>query len=236
MSRYGIHTKITTITHHMSYLQSLIYLVIVPQVIVNTTYLIFGYILLFLDMYRPLWYHLLTYKLDNRLVLETMKPSLDTLVDRLFKNVFISMAIGCLMSASKTELVFYEPCVYTILKLAITVLIADVWFYFSHRLMHTQWLYQKVHYMHHQAANPNAFTTNYCHWVEFIFVNMITILIGPVITQMALSTFYVWVFLFTMFTQYEHCGVYLHHFKHHVNIKGNYGLTVLLDRLLNTEQ
>eukprot|EP01047_Picozoa_sp_COSAG01_P002931 COSAG01_NODE_82_length_27810_cov_36.968352_19_plen_221_part_00 len=49
--------------------------------------------------------------------------------------------------------------------LALLVL-GETHFYWSHRLLHTRWLYQSVHKIHHESINPDPLIGLSMHWVE----------------------------------------------------------------------
>ena len=46
----------------------------------------------------------------------------------------------------------------------------DAWFYWTHRLLHTKFLYRRVHYLHHQSTVPTAFTGYSFHCIEAMIV------------------------------------------------------------------
>ena len=39
----------------------------------------------------------------------------------------------------------------------------DFAFYFTHRLAHTPWIYQRIHKKHHMFAGTIGFAAEYCH-------------------------------------------------------------------------
>lgn len=41
----------------------------------------------------------------------------------------------------------------------------DIWFYISHRLLHTQYLWW-IHKIHHEKKYPTFLDTNHAHWSE----------------------------------------------------------------------
>lgn len=62
----------------------------------------------------------------------------------------------------------------SLLGIATTVFILDVlhdaWFYWTHRLLHSKFLYRWVHKMHHESRVPTAFTGYSFHPIEALIV------------------------------------------------------------------
>lgn len=71
--------------------------------------------------------------------------------------------------------------------------IHDTYFYWTHRLLHTKWLYKKVHVVHHLSVNPSPWTSYSFHPVEAFVESLI---IFPLVT---LFPVYLWAFLFFTF-------------------------------------
>lgn len=66
-------------------------------------------------------------------------------------------------------------------------IVADIWFYWSHRALHHRWFFRHVHHVHHvhhQFSNPTAFAQIALHWFEAIIhgpcVYLIPSLVFPV--------------------------------------------------------
>ena len=72
------------------------------------------------------------------------------------------------------------PSVQTIvLHLLCCLPFAEVVFYSSHRLLHTPWMFQHVHYIHHSMTAPSAPTCIYAHPVEMVISNIGVVATGP---------------------------------------------------------
>ena len=132
----------------------------------------------------------------------------------------------------------------------IALALHDVYFYWTHRLLHTQLLFKKVHVYHHQSHQPNAWSAFSFHPIEGI----IQIAIVPLVAF--ILPVHEWVLmLFTAFllfiSVYGHCGyelrpnklnafnvfnTSLHHYQHHKYVHYNFGIYLnLWDKLFKTD-
>lgn len=57
----------------------------------------------------------------------------------------------------------------------------DTCFYFSHRSLHTPWLYGKIHKVHHTYNHSISFTADYAHPLEFLFGNIVPVSMGTLV-------------------------------------------------------
>jgi sterol desaturase/sphingolipid hydroxylase (fatty acid hydroxylase superfamily) len=71
----------------------------------------------------------------------------------------------------------------------------DIWSYFGHRLMHSSYLYGKVHKQHHEYKSSISYSAEYAHPIEFFTVNILATGVGPCLLnrQMHFLTFLVWI-------------------------------------------
>ncbi|KAL6052878.1 Methylsterol monooxygenase 2-2 [Balamuthia mandrillaris] len=129
--------------------------------------------------------------------------------------------------------------------------IEDFVFYFSHRLLHTKYLYKRIHKVHHQHKAPFSWAAEYAHPLEMFFSNILPMVIGPMLLRSHIFTFYSWIALRIYYTTEVHSGycfpwcmenvlgwIYAgprHHDRHHEVFKGNYSSTLTyLDYLFGT--
>ncbi|KAG6503849.1 very-long-chain aldehyde decarbonylase GL1-10-like [Zingiber officinale] len=68
----------------------------------------------------------------------------------------------------------------TALQLLVYFLVEDYLNYWLHRLLHTKWGYEKIHYIHHEYAAPIGFQALYAHWGDLLFPG-IAAFAGPVL-------------------------------------------------------
>lgn len=152
--------------------------------------------------------------------------------------------------------VYFSPLeygwVYLVASVFLMMIIHDAYFFWMHYLLHTRWLYRRVHYVHHQSKNPTPMSAQCFHPVEGIIeagVYPLAALALPM-NIYALLVFYGVVFFFA---SYGHSGLELSnrrlatsrwtswmatatfHTMHHRTGKFHFGLYFTVwDRLLGT--
>lgn len=109
----------------------------------------------------------------------------------------------------------------------------EISFYTLHRLMHRiKYFFNKIHSVHHELKEPVGFGSLYCHPLEFVMCNLLSMTIGPLafshtVTLHALCT---WITFGTSVIVITHSGHWPNdHLKHHRSLNGEYGTTGLLD-------
>jgi methylsterol monooxygenase len=177
---------------------------------------------------------------------------------KLFKSVAINNSIVLIPSVFIFSPLYNlevspVPSLFTVIWQVIFCQIAeDFTFYWSHRLLHTPWLYKKIHKQHHEFTAPFGWAAEYAHPIEFIFGNLLPATAGLILLQSHLFVSWTWLTLRLWYTTDVHCGyafpwgleswvgsVYAgprHHDYHHKNFKGNYGSTLRIwDQVFKTE-
>ncbi|NP_001136959.1 Very-long-chain aldehyde decarbonylase GL1-10-like [Zea mays] len=79
----------------------------------------------------------------------------------------------------------------TIAQLVVYSLVEDYLSYWMHRLLHTQWCYEKIHRVHHEFTAPTGFAMSYSHWAENVVLS-IPALAGPVLVPCHVTTQWLW--------------------------------------------
>ena len=130
----------------------------------------------------------------------------------------------------------------------------DLYFYGFHRLMHeNEFLYRKIHRIHHRATTPFALEFIYVHPLEWMG-GTIGIAIGFLSCVLLFGSVNMYAFWFYVFYRSAHeieihsgfetgllrwlpfYGSVKHHDDHHAKIKGNYASSLTyLDRLFKTK-
>jgi lathosterol oxidase len=175
---------------------------------------------------------------------------------RTLTSLVIFTAVGLFLDVTYIKgftKIYTSPSTYSTSYLVVSFFLAlainDVYFYFSHRLMHWKPFFKVVHFMHHQSHTPNPWSAFSFHPIEAV----IQIAIVPLIAFCIPIHLYVLIgfgsFMLVV-SVYGHCGYELrankpgvfnvfnnsiHHNQHHQFVKYNFGLYLnIWDRLFKT--
>jgi Delta7-sterol 5-desaturase len=141
---------------------------------------------------------------------------------------------------------------YFFLSILLMIVFHDMYFYWTHRLLHQPGWYEKIHQVHHLSSNPSPFTSLSFHPLEAIIQAAVLPLIIVIIPSHAFA-----IFIFLVYMVYKnvrgHAGYEftsgdyrqnkwnrlhsysVHHNLHHSHGRGNYGLYFTIwDRLMKT--
>ena len=125
-----------------------------------------------------------------------------------------------------------------IIDTGLHVVVVDVWFYATHRLLHHPLLYKYVHKLHHRFKAPTAVACMYANPIEFTIGNHLGVALGPVVSNCHPYTAYFWFFLSLFNTAGCHSGYYIFdaeaHDIHHEKFRFNYGVGGIMDYLFGT--
>ncbi|OMO80843.1 Fatty acid hydroxylase [Corchorus capsularis] len=87
------------------------------------------------------------------------------------------------------------PSMWEILsQLVVYFLIEDYTNYWLHRLLHCEWGYEKIHYVHHKYSAPFGFAASHSHWAETVILGIPTLL-GPTMVPCHMITLSIWTIL-----------------------------------------
>lgn len=110
----------------------------------------------------------------------------------------------------------------------------SVYFYFVHRAFHSvDFLYSRFHYVHHIYVKSSPFVAFFAHPVEHLVVNLASVFLGPIVTNMSFQLLRLWLLFSTTNAVLAHKDDTLH-VLHHRYRMCNFGTRVTLDKMFGT--
>ena len=177
--------------------------------------------------------------------IEYTKQYRETVINTILGTIFfvpfvtyLSAYFGIAQYVADIEL---YPSSFGIFKQVIFITIVyETWYYWTHRLLHTSWLYKHFHKKHHEYQVSVSIATIYNHPFDFVFTNIIpTYIAFWLLGEVHIITTYFWYTFITISGVLLHIGYDLpwypwgafpfginigyHDFHHSVNI-GNFGV------------
>ncbi|CAG9801959.1 unnamed protein product [Chironomus riparius] len=116
----------------------------------------------------------------------------------------------------------------------------EIFFYYSHRMLHYKRFYW-LHKQHHEFIAPIAIAAEYCGVVEHILSNLLPVVIGFKFVNAHVTTAVLWLTIVIVTTLSDHSGYHLPfmhssrlHDYHHLKFNVNYSVYGFLDKLHGT--
>jgi lathosterol oxidase len=166
-----------------------------------------------------------------------------------------TLLLYALIHSGRTQMYFgiaERGWVHFCLSVALCIVGYDAWFYWQHRLLHTRWLFEHAHAVHHRVSNPTAFAAYAHHPIETFMGNayfIVFVVLVPthpmafaaagfylsMVALMAHSGYEFYPQGFTRHRVFGWCGTSTHHNMHHHYVGCNYGIIFnFWDRVMGT--
>lgn len=153
----------------------------------------------------------------------------ELLLGHLFFPLAVYVAVYPAWTAGGGSMLLAAPPPFVFaLHLVAFVLIQDTIFYWSHRLLHTRFLFRRVHYRHHRFRIVRGESAEFAHPLEVLF-NFVALFAGPVALGSPFPVVAVWMVVRIAETVEAHSGYGLspvsrRHAFHHLHAqRGCYG-------------
>ena len=172
-------------------------------------YFIYTMKLPFFERYRILnepW----PWEKDKQAFVEKMKGTFKTLLINNFVVLPFAFTVPVLLGTVKYDTgVFSIPgSTEIVLQIVFFMVVEDTAFYWIHRLMHTPWLYKRIHKKHHEFTTTIGIAAEYSHPLEHILCNLFPSGLGAAIlgSKCHMITWYIWLIVRILETTDGHCG------------------------------
>lgn len=187
---------------------------------------------------------LLDFWLNYQRIINTPKMILFNVYKKVFPTVIfnlivLSFFVFLTCSPLLNLLNFQFNFIKMIFDIICSIYMTDFFFFFSHRIMHSRYLYKWSHKVHHELKDPIGFGALYNHWFDYIFAGMLPAIYPQIILSSHYYTSIIWIILATTNVVFvSHGGFNIqdkYHYFHHKYFNCNYGIGLYMDKLCKTE-
>eukprot|EP01084_Bolivina_argentea_P001518 2803_1 len=137
---------------------------------------------------------------------------------------------------------------FIIFRMYVCLFVSDIIFYFSHRCIHKiKFFYKYIHKIHHQFVDTFGISATAAHPLEHIFANLMTVVGAPIVVNLPLIPYFIWIWIGCLNTTFSHSGYgnpfrritfgnAIPHDYHHHYQNCEYGVgSILCDKLFKTQ-
>ena len=96
-----------------------------------------------------------------------------------------------------------------VLEFAVFLIVEEIGFYYSHRILHYGKIYKYIHKKHHEWTAPIAITALYAHPFEHAISNLLPVALGAYIMGSHILITWVWFSIAITNTLHVHSGYHL---------------------------
>jgi sterol desaturase/sphingolipid hydroxylase (fatty acid hydroxylase superfamily) len=141
-------------------------------------------------------------------------------------NQFIFQTLAEFFFASVLNLGSDASVLNKMTKLVGCAFVTDFVFYGMHCLLHTSYFWF-IHQKHHEITHPTPIATLYCHFLEHLFCNILSIVSGPLLFHLSPVLTWWWILLATSSSVTSHSSrtsnwlgsqIPFLHYIHHSNV------------------
>ena len=122
-----------------------------------------------------------------------------------------------------------------VLSLTFCVLVYDVIFWFLHKLLHTGYFYEKIHYKHHELRTTVGIGGIYTHPIEYMMSNFLPAFVGAYLFRHHIYSICVLLTLSGGGAVITHSGYSGTHVIHHWVRNCHFGVFGAMDKLMGTD-
>ncbi len=121
-------------------------------------------------------------------------------------------------------------------------IVFEIFFYASHRFLHTCHVFKTIHYVHHQMKDTSiAFGAFHCHPLEFVFGNFLPAVLSVFLNpDLNLAHVKIWACIAAFYVATSHSGYQifyqkpLHLLHHKLTYARNFGTLAFMDIFFDT--